>query len=337
MSRPGSVNVNGAGGAAEGVAKLFDGGGQGEAANALKGAADVLSTEVPAAVGDGVKTESQGFFGSMGSSLMGMFSSVMSFITSIFTQQAASDAASSASGGGGMGGGLGSLFGGNAASGAGNVSAGGPSGGGAVVTGPGGGAVPAGGGGSWGGAVGGAFGGAMLGNALGGALGGKKGSKWGTVLGALAGAYFGFGMAGGGRITKSGMVVGPGKKGVDSVPVTVKGTNENGLLAPGESVLNTRATDALGADWIDAANSGKLFRKAVGGVLDASYNASKRAQASASNSVAASSATVGTPEAPQVNVKNVNVFDPGEIQSALQSRQGEDVIINLLKKRGAIK
>lgn len=194
-----------------------------------------------------------------------------------------------------------------------------------------------GGGGSFMGAFGGGLAGFGIGAALGGALGGKKGSKWGGIAGALIGAYFGyggFGMAGGGHITKSGMVVGSGPRGVDSVPVSVKGTNQHGLLAPGEGVLNVKAMDALGSGWLNAANNGKLFRKAVGGVIDQSYNATQRAQAAAARSVAQSSG--GNGEGVTVNLKNVNITDKSQVFSALQTKEGEDLMINRLQARGAL-
>ena len=181
--------------------------------------------------------------------------------------------------------------------------------------------------------LGGAGMGAGIGASLGRALGGEKGQKWGAILGALAGAFFGFGFSGGGHITRSGLVVGHGRRGVDSVPVAVKGTGQRGLLAPGEGVLNVKAMDALGADWVAAANNGKLFRKAVGGVIGHSYNASLAAKAAAANSVARTAAPANQVN---VNLKNVNVLDKSEIYSALQTREGEDIMINRLKARGAL-
>ena len=194
-------------------------------------------------------------------------------------------------------------------------------------------------GGSWTGVASGALTGAGIGAALGAASGKKKGSQWGAIAGALIGAYFGvptggFGMAEGGRISPSGMVIGSGAKGVDSVPVTVKGTGQAGLLAPGEGVLNAKAMDALGPSWLNSANNGKLFRKAAGGVIDASQNATQRLQSQAAQSVARSAPA--SSEAPVVNLKNVNVFEPSAVRGALQNREGEDTIINMLKKRGAI-
>ena len=88
--------------------------------------------------------------------------------------------------------------------------------------------------------------------------------------------------------------------------------------------------DALPPGWIDAANSGKLFRKAVGGVIDDSYTANQRAQSVAKSAQAAPAG------APQVSVKNVNVMDKSEVYAALQTREGEDLIINRLKARGAL-
>lgn len=191
-------------------------------------------------------------------------------------------------------------------------------------------------GGSWMGALGGAGMGMGIGAALGGAIGGKKGSKWGAILGGLAGAYFGFGMASGGHITKSGLVMGSGPRGVDSVPVRVPRTGKMGMLAPGEGVLNTNAMDALGSDWLNAANSGKLFRRAVGGVIDQSYNASQRAEAAAARSVAQSSDSGGGNGPVVVNLKNVNVTDPSQVYNAMQKREGEDLMINRLQARGAL-
>lgn len=199
--------------------------------------------------------------------------------------------------------------------------------------------------GGWAGGWGGALGGAGIGAALGGAVGGKKGAGWGALLGTLVGAYFGmpqlgamagsgFGMAGGGHITKSGLVRGSGPRGVDSVPVKVRGSGRLGMLAPGEGVLNTKAMDALGSNWLNAANSGKLFTRAVGGVVDESYNATQRAQASAANSVAKSSGQGNGPVT--VNLKNVNITDKSQVYAAMQTREGEDLMINRLKARGAL-
>lgn len=266
----------------------------------LKGVIEGLGDSVPKAVGDGLKPETEGFFASLGSGISGLMSSAVSTISGWFGGGA--EVPTPDAGGGGLGG----LAGG--------------------------GTPPAAAAGGFKGAAMGALGGAGMGASLGGAIGGKKGRNWGALAGALAGAYFG--MAGGGRISKSGMVLGSGRRGVDSVPVSVKGTGQQGLLAPGESVLNLKATDALGADWVDSANSGKLFRKAVGGAIDGSYNATQRAQASAANSVANTGG--GSPGATAVNLKNVNVFDGPAIRSAMQTREGEDMMINVLKKRGAI-
>lgn len=303
--------------------------------DALEQAAATLSKDVPKAVGQGVKSESRGFFASIGDGISNIWSSLFG-----------GGSAGGGSSAGGLFSSLGGLFGGSGTDGK-AIGAAAQTYGPEVakmggVTGGGAGSVSSaftnvGGGNGFGGA----FSGAGIGAALGGAVGGKSGSKWGALAGALIGAYFGvpmggFAMAGGGRITKSGMVVGPGRRGVDSVPVTVKGTGENGLLAPGESVLNMKATDALGENWVDAANSGKLFRKAVGGVVDASYNATQRAQSTAAHSMSAAAAP-GVPGAPQVNLKNVNVFDKDEIRAAFQNRDGEDVLINTLRRRGAIK
>lgn len=195
-------------------------------------------------------------------------------------------------------------------------------------------------GGSMMGALGGGLAGYGIGGALGGAIGGKKGSKWGSIAGALIGAYFGyggFGMAGGGHITRSGMVVGSGPRGVDSVPVSVRGSGQRGLLAPGEGVLNTRAMDVLGSDWLNAANNGKLFTRAVGGMIEQSYNATQRAQASAANSIAQTSSTSNGGSGPViVQLKNVNITDPSQVYNAMQKRQGEDLMINRLQARGAL-
>lgn len=185
------------------------------------------------------------------------------------------------------------------------------------------------------GAMGGAGVGASMGASLGGAVGGEKGKKWGAILGALGGAYFGFGMADGGAITKLGMVQGSGRRGVDSVPVKIKGTKRQGLLAPGEGVLNVKAMDALGgSDFVHAANNGKLFAKAVGGAQGSSYNATQKMASVATTSVR-SAPPIVIP-APETNFKNVNVFDESAIRSALQNRPGEDMMINTLRKRGAL-
>lgn len=194
---------------------------------------------------------------------------------------------------------------------------------------------------SAGGGMMGAFGGAGMGMgigaALGGAIGGEKGSKWGAIIGALAGAYFGFGMASGGYIDKFGRVVGsPGsKRGVDSVPVLAG--RRPGRLAPGEGVLNTRAMDMLGGeDFLHAANTGRLARASIGSARTDSYNASQATRATGSRSVAMAMPELSMP-APEVIVKNVNVFDKQEIRSAFVGREGEDVMINRLRRRGAIK
>lgn len=305
-----------------------------------KGAAgqmvDILANDVPKAVTEGMSQHSEGFFSSLSRGIGNLFGSLGNSLSGLF----GGGGGAAGGGGGGLGGMLSGLFGGGgggAGSGGAGAGAGGGNffsklfgGGGTGATG-----AAAGGGGMSGimSGLGGAGMGAGIGASLGGALGGEKGQKWGAILGALAGAFFGFGFSGGGHITRSGLVVGHGRRGVDSVPVEVKGTGQRGLLAPGEGVLNVKAMDALGADWVAAANNGKLFRKAVGGVIGHSYNASQAAKAAAANSVARTAAPANQVN---VNLKNVNVLDKSEIYSALQTREGEDIMINRLKARGAL-
>ena len=309
-------------------------------------AAEVLGDKIPTAVIEGMKPESEGFFSSLGDSLSGMFNTVMGWF---------SQSSGAASGGGGGGGGLGglfSMFGGGGGGGGGGLGGlfgmfgGGDSaqagagasakaGAGASAKAGAGASAGAASGGSFMGAMGGAGAGASMGASLGGAVGGEKGKKWGAILGALGGAYFGFGMADGGAITKLGMVQGSGRRGVDSVPVKIKGTKRQGLLAPGEGVLNVTAMDALGgSDFVHAANNGKLFAKAVGGAQGSSYNATQKMASVATTSVR-SAPPIVIP-APETNFKNVNVFDESAIRSALQNRPGEDMMINTLRKRGAL-
>ncbi len=308
-------------------------GGASAALDGLKDLPQVLGKDVPQAVTKGMEKESKSFF------------------SGIFDWFSGSTAASQGgqvggAGGGGMLSGIGNWLGGlfnqggatsGAASGADIGKAAGQYGpevakmGGSIgLSGPG-----AAAGGSWMGALGGAGMGAGLGGTLGGAIGGEKGSKWGTILGALAGAYFGFGMASGGYIDSRGVVRGsPGaKRGVDSVPVTLG--KRGGRLAPGEGVLNTRAMDVLGEDFVHQANSGQLERS-VGAARSQSYNATKATKASGAKSVAQAVPAITVP-APEVQLKNVNVFDPSEIRSAFTGRDGEDVLINTLRRRGAIK
>lgn len=304
-----------------------------------KGAAgqmvDILAKDVPSAVTEGMSQQSEGFFSSLSEGIGNLFGSLVDSLSGLFGSGAGGG------GGGGLGGLLSGLFGGGGGAGSGGAEAGAGAGGGGFFSklfgggGTGATGAAAGGGGMSGlmSGLGGAGMGAGIGAALGGALGGEKGQKWGAILGALAGAFFGFGFSGGGHITRSGLVVGHGPRGVDSVPVEVKGTGQRGLLAPGEGVLNVKAMDALGADWVAAANNGKLFRKAVGGVIGHSYNASQAAKAAAANSVARTAAPANQVN---VNLKNVNVMDKSEIYSALQTREGEDIMINRLKARGAL-
>ena len=304
-----------------------------------KGAAgkmvDILANDVPSAVTEGMSQQSEGFFSSLSTGIVNLFSSLGNSLSGLF-----GGGGGAGGGGGGLGGLLSGLFGGGGGAGSGGATAGAGGGGsffsklfgggGTGATG-----AAAGGGGMSGlmSGLGGAGMGAGIGAALGGAIGGEKGQKWGAILGALAGAFFGFGFSGGGHITRSGLVVGHGRRGVDSVPVAVKGTGQRGLLAPGEGVLNVKAMDALGADWVAAANNGKLFRKAVGGVIGHSYNASQAAKAAAANSIAR---TVAPANQVNVNLKNVNIMDKSEVYSALQTREGEDIMINRLKARGAL-
>ena len=142
-------------------------------------------------------------------------------------------------------------------------------------------------------------------------------------------------MASGGYIDKRGKVIGsPGsRRGVDSVPVSFAG--RPGKLAPGEGVLNVSAMDALGSDFVHRANTGELFEASVGSARNGSYNATKAAQAAASRGLAAAMPTQAATA--EVNNKIVNVFDKAEIRQAFQGREGEDVLINSMKRRGAIK
>lgn len=303
---------------------------------------DVLSAEVPTAVTKGMEKPSQGFFSKLTGGISNAFSSFTSMLG--FGGGGAT--------GGGSGGGFLSSLGGLFGMGGGTTGA--DIGSAAAAYGPevakmGGGVTQttgaasfaglgqSGGMGGMGSALGGAGMGMGLGAALGGAVGGKSGSKWGAILGAIAGAYFGMPvmMASGGYIDKQGKVIGsPGsRRGVDSVPVSFAG--QPGKLAPGEGVLNVSAMDALGSDFVHRANTGELFEASVGSARNGSYNATKASQAAASRTLAAAMPAPGA--VAEVNNKIVNVFDKAEIRQAFQGREGEDVLINSMKRRGAIK
>ena len=306
------------------------------------GITDVLSAEVPTAVTKGMEKPSQGFFSKLTGGISNAFSSFTSMLG--FGGGGAT--------GGGSGGGFLSSLGGLFGMGGGTTGA--DIGSAAAAYGPevakmGGGVTQttgaasfaglgqSGGMGGMGSALGGAGMGMGLGAALGGAVGGKSGSKWGAILGAIAGAYFGMPvmMASGGYINKQGEVIGsPGsRRGVDSVPVSFAG--QPGKLAPGEGVLNVSAMDALGSDFVHRANTGELFEASVGSARNGSYNATKASQAAASRTLAAAMPAPGA--VAEVNNKIVNVFDKAEIRQAFQGREGEDVLINSMKRRGAIK
>jgi TP901 family phage tail tape measure protein len=117
---------------------------------------------------------------------------------------------------------------------------------------------------------------------------------------------------------RGGIVKGPGTSTSDSIPAR---------LSNGEAVLNKRAVDALGTQFIHAANRGSMKSFAVGGLVNRSTHVSQPSHMQGSSN----SGTVGTG-----NVTVMNVFDESVLEDYMNSRNGNRTLINRMKKNDLI-
>jgi chromosome segregation ATPase len=136
---------------------------------------------------------------------------------------------------------------------------------------------------------------------------------WSSAAAATAAAHTAAAVAGAGVVgaAEGGYISGPGSATSDSIPA---------MLSNGEYVVKASAVKQWGVGFLDRINSGlalPTLALANGGIIDAGGG-------SPAVNVAA----------PNVEVSNriVNVVDPSLMQEAMQTREGEKLVLNIIRR-----
>lgn len=135
----------------------------------------------------------------------------------------------------------------------------------------------------------------------------------GGLMGIFSSVASLFGGGGGGSATYKGaqqfagggIIRGPGTGTSDSIPAYVQGANGRRkplMLSDGESILTAKATAALGEDFVQGVNSGRLLRARTGAVIADQAALSVAAVAPADTSRARAPRMPSGPGSTQVNV-----------------------------------
>lgn len=180
--------------------------------------------------------------------------------------------------------------------------------------------------------------GSMIGKLLGG-LGGSGGSGLLASIGKSI-----FGAANGGLLTQAkkfgsgGLISGAGSTTSDSIPGVVinsDGTKSPVLLSDKEAVLNAKAVEVLGKDFIHAINSGQLGRFNQGGLTASAARMTSSAKPSTANrgmDAALVNQLVGAIEKVKLNANITNLLDKREVaKSALSTTEGERGVLNIIR------
>ena len=203
----------------------------------------------------------------------------------------------------------------------------------------------------------------MLGGVLGGGsrgdIGeGMKGGDWAKLVVSMVGSYFGGGGGGGGAVTKTaggsggGMAKGFASGGMPSRAIqgkrsarrdnlvataTVDGRRMPINVEADEGILSRNAMALIGGEaGLNALNSGQMPMFSVGGMPSSSYNAGQpvtTGQEQLQQSLQQIPAAISSSEK-EVNI--ANIYSEQGFADFVTSRSGRKVIINELKKAGAI-
>lgn len=175
--------------------------------------------------------------------------------------------------------------------------------------------------------------------------GGGGGQSDGDILTGLAMnaamSYFGGGAGGaaartGGIIqgfARGGIIRGRGTGTSDSISGVVDGKSGKRPIrvSNGEAILNKKAVDTLGPGFVHAVNSGS-FRRAAQGMINDSAKSTSKASSGVDRFVKSGGGGDGASVENQLRI--TNVLDPSVTKQYMETRAGEKVILNILKKNG---
>ncbi|MCB0386134.1 MAG: hypothetical protein KDD43_12140, partial [Bdellovibrionales bacterium] len=133
---------------------------------------------------------------------------------------------------------------------------------------------------------------------------------------------------------RGGIIKGPGTSTSDSIPGIAMGGERPGLIlvSNGEAILNAKAVDALGPDFINAVNSMSRRKFAVGGLLSSSMSTT-----SSTRSAAAASAPANPSNSNVGGVTVVNINDPRVQEDYVaRSRRSGQIFLNNMQKNDLI-
>ena len=165
-------------------------------------------------------------------------------------------------------------------------------------------------------------------------------SSIGSMFGGIGGGFSG--MLGGlfsnpAKLATGGIISGGGTTTSDSIPGVIKGANGKAvrgiMLSNKESVLNAKATAALGEDFVHAANLGMVSKSSLGGMVTAAGYTINNEMTSPTTNVNVNAPDVSVQEG---DTRIVNVLDSQLLDGYIQSREGEKSIVNVMQKYDVI-
>lgn len=159
--------------------------------------------------------------------------------------------------------------------------------------------------------------------------GGGAGARTGGVVQKFAG-----GGVFGGKVSRKGIIKGRGTGTSDSVAGIAFGGNGAAPIAvsAGEAILTAKAVDMLGENFVHAVNSGAKTKMATGGMVADSQSTTGAANTGIQNFI--TQAAPSQQSAPDIKINNI--LDPSVTEEFMESRTGENAIMNVLRKNGII-
>lgn len=139
------------------------------------------------------------------------------------------------------------------------------------------------------------------------------------------------------KLATGGIISGGGTTTSDSIPGVIKGANGKAvrgiMLSNKESVLNAKATAALGEDFVHAANLGMVSKASLGNMVNAAGYTIKNDFNAPTQNVNVNAPDVSVQEG---DTKIVNVLDSQLLDGYIQSREGEKSIVNVMQRYDVI-
>ncbi len=182
-----------------------------------------------------------------------------------------------------------------------------------------------------------------LGSVLSGLFSGGSGGGVGSIVGSIASAFF---AKDGGvvrqmkpvKFASGGLISGPGSSTSDSIPgviINSDGSKSPVLVSDTEAILNAKAVDTLGADFINALNNGTFSKFAAGGLAGSVSSASNGVVSPKSTSglrTSDISRLVTALEAVKIENTVTAVMDKRQLaKQIVGSKEGKSEVLNILR------